>query len=157
LLHFNFRSMDNTPDEFKSGNRLDTLSDARDPQDVYEISVDSCRYLIDWRDNRGRSIWYYKGMINSIKPMWALMLGSHKGFILGFIWNTKISLSQVTSQDVIGVRCEVWWTQTILESMDSEQQGLFKDSRNLLGRTVLSIWKIRDEGSSTTFKCKYSF
>jgi hypothetical protein len=146
--------MDNIPDD-KSGNRLDAQSDALGPQDVYEITVDSCQYLVSWPDQRGHSTWYFEGMVNSIKPMWALLFGRYNGFILGFVWVTKTSLSQVTSQDVIGVRCEVWEAQSILRSMESEQQDLTKDSRNLLGKTTLSVYEIQDEGSTATFK--YSF
>jgi hypothetical protein len=133
----------------KSGNRLDALSDAAGPQDVYEISVNSCRRLVSCN-----SIWYFEGMVNSIKPMWALLLGSHYGFILGFVWDTKTCLPQVTSQDVIGVRCEIW-RDSLLKPMESEQQDPLKDRKNLLGTTNLSLYEIRDEGSTAT--SKYSF
>ena len=147
--------MHNIPDD-KSGNSLAAQSDARGPQDVYEISLDSCRHLISWRDHmRGHTIWFFDGMVNSIKPMWALLFGRYNDYILGFVWVTKTSLSQVTSQDVIGVRCEVWPAQSILRSMELEQQDLTKYSRNLLGTTTLSFYEIQNEGSTATFK--YSF
>jgi hypothetical protein len=138
--------MDKTPGEIDSDNGVDELSYDYGSQDVYEISLDSCRHLVGWPGVGWQPDWFYEGMINSVKPMWALRFGRQNGRILGFVWDTKTSLPQVTSQDVIGVRCELWETWSIFQFMTSEQRTLFKDSRNFLGKTTLSMGEIWDKG-----------
>jgi hypothetical protein len=147
--------MDTTLADNNSGKILNEQSDnfrIFGPQAVYEISLDYCEHLVIFKP--GTTMWYWDGMVNSIKPMWAIMLTDpmHDSYILGFVWDTKTSLSQVTSRDIIGVRCEVWHARHILQTMASEEQALIRDSRNFLGRTSLSIEEIQDEGSSATFK-----
>lgn len=71
--------------------------------EVFEVTFDACRVGKAWPTLAGLSPWLFDGMTNKNTPMWAVVIGKVYGDVLGFVWATETSRTDVTVQEITGV------------------------------------------------------
>lgn len=107
--------------------------------EIYESALDSCRFRHSWPWFGCRTPWLFHGMTNHVLPLWVVVVGADWGDKVGFVWDTKTNQSDLTVQEITGVKCLFWKNR-------SSKRNHGKERMNRLGSTKLSIYSIVEAG-----------